>query len=67
MTSKKNAVLYLGKELVEKTRDLGFKLSKTFENHLKQLITQFSNANSKDTRARLGDALTQCLASSHTT
>jgi post-segregation antitoxin (ccd killing protein) len=67
MTSKKNVVLYLDKELVEKTRNLGFNLSKTFENRLKQLITRFSNANSKDKRARLGDALTQCLASSHTT
>jgi len=32
--------------LVEKSRELGFNLSKTFENHLKQLLTQFSSVNS---------------------
>jgi hypothetical protein len=42
---KKNVVLYLDRELVEKTRELGFNLSKTFENHLKHLLTQFSNVN----------------------
>jgi post-segregation antitoxin (ccd killing protein) len=46
MTNKRNVVLYLDKELVEKMKELGFNLSKTFENHLKQLITQFSNINS---------------------
>jgi integrase len=45
MPNKRNVVLYLDKELVEKTRSLGFNLSKTFENHLKQLITQFSQCN----------------------
>jgi hypothetical protein len=39
LTTKGNVVLYLDKELVEKTKELGFNLSKTFENHLKQLIT----------------------------
>jgi len=39
MTQKRNVVLYLDKDLVEKTRNLGFNLSKTVENHLKQLIT----------------------------
>jgi len=40
MTQKRNVVLYLDSELVEKTKELGFNLSKTFENHLKQLIIQ---------------------------
>ena len=54
MTQKRNLVLYLDKELVEKTRELGFNLSKPFENHLKQLLTQFppvstlNNFNSTD-------------------
>jgi post-segregation antitoxin (ccd killing protein) len=38
MPTKGNVVLYLDKELVEKSKELGFNLSKTFENHLKQLI-----------------------------
>ena len=38
MTNKRNVVLYLDGELVTKTRELGFNLSKTFENHLKQLV-----------------------------
>jgi post-segregation antitoxin (ccd killing protein) len=47
-TQKHNAVLYLDAELVEKTKELGFNVSKTFENHLKQLITQFSNINTQN-------------------
>jgi hypothetical protein len=39
-------VLYIDKELIEKSEKLGFNLSKTFENHSKQLITQFSTCNS---------------------
>ena len=46
MANKGNVVLYLDKELVEKSKELGFNLSKTFENHLKHLITQFSACNS---------------------
>ena len=46
MSQKRNVVLYLDKELVEKSRELGFKLSKTFENTLKQLINTYSNVNS---------------------
>jgi CRP-like cAMP-binding protein len=46
MPQKGNVVLYLDKELVEKSKELGFNLSKTFENHLKHLITQFSTGNS---------------------
>jgi len=46
MTRKDNGVLYLDKELVEKSKSLGFNLSKTFENHLKHLITQFLTFNS---------------------
>jgi len=41
MTHKRNVVLYLDSELVKKTRELGFNLSKTFENHLKMLINHF--------------------------
>ena len=40
--------MYLDKELVEKTRELGFNLSKTFENHLKQLISRFSTFATKN-------------------
>ena len=43
MPHRKNVVLYLDAELVKKTRELGFNLSKTFENHLKQLINSFQN------------------------
>ena len=46
MTTKRNVVLYLDKELVEKSRGLGFNLSRTFENQLKQLISQLSNNQS---------------------
>ena len=42
MTQRGNVVLYLDKELVKESKDLGFNLSKTFENHLKHLITQLS-------------------------
>ncbi len=45
MGTKGNVVLYLDKDLVEKSKSLGFNLSKTFENHLKHLITQFSTCN----------------------
>ena len=48
MNNKRNVVLYLDKELVEKTRELGFNLSKMFENHLKQLLTQFSQASTQN-------------------
>jgi len=46
ISNKHNPVLYVDQELVEKSRNLGFNLSKTFENHLKHLITQFSAVNS---------------------
>jgi len=46
MGTKGNLVLYLDKELVEKSKSLGFNLSKTFENHLKQLISQLTNSQS---------------------
>jgi post-segregation antitoxin (ccd killing protein) len=42
MAQKRNVVLYLDKDLVEKTREIGLNLSKTFENHLKMLLTQLS-------------------------
>ena len=38
MTNKRNVVLYLDAELVVKSKELGFNLSRTFENHLKQLV-----------------------------
>ena len=38
MITKRNVVLYLDTELVRKSRELGFNLSETFENHLKQLV-----------------------------
>lgn len=46
MGNKRNVVLYLDKDLVAKSKSLGFNLSKTFENHLKHIITQFSTCNS---------------------
>ncbi len=46
MTQKGNVVLYIDKELVAKSHNLGINLSKTFENYLKQLLTQFSQVNS---------------------
>jgi post-segregation antitoxin (ccd killing protein) len=48
MNNKHNIVLYVDQELVEKSRNLGFNLSKTFENHLKHLLTQFSQVNSSN-------------------
>lgn len=42
-------VLYLDKDLIEKSKELGFNLSKTFENHLKQLMMQFSALNQENT------------------
>jgi len=52
MTQKKNVVLYLDTELVKKSRELGFNLSKTFENHLKQLVSHvdgvYAQTNSHD-------------------
>jgi integrase len=46
MPNKHNLVLYVDKKLVEKSREMGFNLSKTFENHLKDLINRFSTVNS---------------------
>jgi integrase len=48
MSNKHNLVLYIDRELVEKSRSLGFNLSKTFENHLKYLLTQFSHVDSSN-------------------
>jgi integrase len=49
LRNKHNLVLYIDKELVAKSKSLGFNLSKTFENHLKHLITRFSQCNSGNT------------------
>ena len=46
MATECNVVLYLDRDLVEKSKEVGFNLSKTFENHLKHLMKQFSNCNS---------------------
>ncbi len=48
MTHKRNVVLYLDDEIVKKTRELGFNLSKTCENHLKQLINSFQSIYSSN-------------------
>jgi hypothetical protein len=48
MPNKHNLVLYVDQELVEKSRELGFNLSKIFENHLKQLLEQFSQVDSSN-------------------
>jgi len=55
MSNKHNLVLYIDQELVEKSRSLGFNLSKTFENHLKHLITQFSSVNSVNNSESMKD------------
>ena len=58
MSNKHNLVLCIDRELVEKTRELGFNLSKTFENHLKQLITQFlqvNQLNNRESNTNYGD------------
>jgi len=55
MSNKHNLVLYVDKELVEKSRSLGFNLSKTFENHLKHLIKQFSTVNSMNNNRNNGN------------
>jgi len=38
LSTKHNLVLYIDQELVEKSLELGFNLSKLFENHLKHLL-----------------------------
>ena len=43
MGTKRNVVLYLDKKLVQKSKSLGFNLSKTFENHLKHVKMQFTH------------------------
>jgi hypothetical protein len=55
MSNKHNLVLYVDQELVERSRELGFNLSKTFENHLKQLLTQFSHVNSSNNSGNNGN------------
>ena len=49
MTKKRNVVLYVEADLVKKSRELGFNLSKTFENHLKHVIMKFQNVNTANT------------------
>jgi hypothetical protein len=52
MSNKRNVVLYLDDELVAKSKELGFNLSKTFENHLKMLINNFQPSIHKITAAQ---------------
>ncbi len=54
MTNKRNVVLYLDAELVRKTRELGFNLSRTVENHLKQLVNRFQSVSSLKTCEKCG-------------
>jgi len=56
MSNKHNLVLYIDQELVENSRELGFNLSKTFENHLKHLLTQFSQVNSSNNSKNNGNS-----------
>jgi hypothetical protein len=53
-------VLYVDSALVEKSRNFGFDLSKTFENHLKQLLMQFSHINSSNNFEKDGNASIWC-------
>jgi len=38
LRDKGNVILYFDKDLVSISKELGFNLSKTFQNHLKHLI-----------------------------
>ena len=38
MAHKRNVVIYLDSDLVKHSRELGFNLSKTCENHLKYMV-----------------------------
>jgi hypothetical protein len=49
MPNKRNLVLYMDDDLVKKSKELGFNLSKTFENHLKHLINNFSTVYTGNT------------------
>ena len=49
LVNKGNLVLYLDKEIIRESKDLGFNLSRTFENHLKQLIAQFTSIKTENT------------------
>jgi hypothetical protein len=55
MGNKGNVVLYLDRDLVEKSKSLGFNLSKTFENHLMQLILQLTNIESAQNHFKAQD------------
>jgi hypothetical protein len=46
MIFKGDGVLFLDKELITKSKELGFNLSKTYEIRLKQLMLRFSRSNS---------------------
>jgi hypothetical protein len=46
MTKKDNGILYLDKELIQKSKAIGYNLNKTLENYMKHLMTQFLTCNS---------------------
>lgn len=46
MSNKRNVVLYVDDDLIQKTRELGFNLSKTFENHMNALINKLETGYS---------------------
>ena len=48
LVNKGNLVLYLDKEIIRESKDLGFNLSRTFKNRLKHLITQFSQLKTEN-------------------
>ena len=50
MGNKGNVVLYLNKDLVEKSKELSFNLSKTFENHLKHIIIEYQSVSTQNNR-----------------
>jgi hypothetical protein len=47
LSQKKSVVLYLDAELVKESGELGFNLSRTFENPLKRLATQVDDLNAE--------------------
>ena len=45
MSKKRNVALYLDGEILEKSRELGLNLSRTFENHLRQLVNHVDSVH----------------------
>ena len=57
LSNKSNLVLYLDKEIIRESKELGFNLSKTFENLLKQLITKFTTIKTENIVASKGSII----------